>query len=369
MNTQHNTNYTEEDVSLKEIILTISDYTKEVWSRKFLVMFVTAISVIGFVVVAFLTRPTFPGVLTFMVNEEDSSGSNISGLLGQFGIGGSTEYNLDKILELSKSRRISQNILFDSISVNGKADMIANHTIDYLESEGEWGELSLLYKLLYGDDPLPLKGFRFKQVDESTFGAIENKALKALHIKLAGTPDGGKIGIVTTDYSEDSGIMKLIADTKRPELSIGLSKHLYEELSRYYIEKATEKHKNTFDIVKLKSDSIAAALNAAQYNLASFNDKNQNIFRSKDKLTEQRYIIEIEKLMAMYAKTEENLQIADFTLKNKTPYIDVIDEPILPLIANRPSLVQAIIKGLLLGLFLSLGYIVFRKILRDIMSA
>lgn len=368
METQRNTSHTEEDVSLKEIILTLSAYLKEIWSRKFLIVFVTGLSVVAFVLIAFMTKPSFPGVLTFMVNEEDSGGSNISGLLGQFGIGGSTDYNLDKILELSKSRRISQNILFDTIIVMGKADMIANHTIDYLESEEEWGEINMIYKLMYGKDPLPLKGFRFTHADESRFGAIENKALKALHIKLAGTPDGSRQGIVTTDYSEDSGIMQLIAETRRPELSVELSKNLYQELSRYYIEKATEKHKNTFEIVKLKSDSIAAALNAAQFNLANFNDKNQNIFRSKDKLTEQRYIIEIEKLMAMYAKTEENLQIADFTLKNKTPYIDVIDEPILPLIANRPSLVQAIIKGLLLGLFLSLGYVVLRKIWRDVMG-
>ncbi len=357
-----------DDLSFREVLLTTSDYLSEIWKKKFWIALFCGIMMAIFLLSAFLTRPTFPGVLTFMVNEEDSNSGNIGGLLGQFGLGGSSEYNLDRILELSKSRRVSQNILFDTVVVQGKADMIANHTIDYLESEREWGNLNILYKLLYGNDPLPLKGFRFKHPVDSLFGPLENKALKALHIKLAGTPDGGKIGLITTDYSEDSGIMKLIAETHRPELSAHLATYLYEELSRYYIAKSTEKHKATYEIVKTKSDSIAAALNTAQYNLAAFNDQNLNIFRNKDKLTEQRLLIEIEKLMAMYAKAEENLQVADFTLKNKTPYIDIIDEPILPLVANRPSIVQALIRGMILGLILSLLFVIVRKLIRDTLA-
>ena len=361
--------YRDQDVSLKQVFLTLQEYIRAIWRSKWLVMGVTGMCIMGFLLLALFTRPSFPAELTFMVNEEDGSNSGINGILGQFGLGGSSDTNLDKILQLSQSRRITQSIYFDSIRVKGNDDYLANHAIDYLESEGEWGDVSLLTRLMYGDDPLPLKGFRFESSDVDSYGALENKALKILHLKIAGTPDGGKIGIVTTRQSEETGIMSIITNTHRPELSAEISKVLYSNLSTFYIEKSISKHKATYDIVKAKSDSISNALSIAQVSLATFNDKNQGIFRSKDKLQEQRIIANIQKLIAMDAEVEKNLQIADFTLKNKTPYIEVIDEPMLPLLADRPSIVQNAIKGMLLGLILSLGYIVIRKFYRDVMTA
>jgi len=360
--------YKDQDVSIKEVFLTIKDYFKAVWKSKWLVIFVTGLTLFAFVLSAFLTRPVFPGELTFMINEEDGSGSSINGLLGQFGLGGPSENNLDKILQLSQSRRITQSIYFDSISVNGKDDYLANHVIDYLESEEEWGNINILFKLLYGNDPLPLKGFRFTSDEVEDYGPLEKKALKILHLKIAGTPDGGKIGIISTSQSEETGIMSITTRTHRPELSVEVSKVLYKNLSSFYIEKSINKHKATYDIVKEKSDSISNALAIAQGSLASFNDKNQGVFRSKDKLTEQRIIANVQKLMVMDAEVEKNLQIADFTLKNKTPFIEVIDEPMLPLLAERPSIVQNMIKGVLLGLILSLGFVVTRKFIRDVMK-
>lgn len=360
--------YQEQDVSVKEVILTVQDYVRALWKGKFLIIFLTGLCVGLFVLSALLTRPTFPGELTFMINEDDGGGAGITGLLGEFGLGGGSEYNLDKILQLSKSRRVSQHMFFDSIMVNGKSDYLANHTIDYLESEEEWGKVNILAKLLYGGDPMPIKGFRFDNSDVASFGALENKALKVLHIMIAGTPDGSRVGLVTTEQSEETGIMSLISTTHRPELSAQMSIKLYEKLSKYYIEKSIEKHKTTLDIVQEKSDSIAEALSIAQANLANYKDKNQGVFRNKDKLYEQRILANIQKLVAIDEEVEKNLQIADFTLKTKTPYIEVIDEPTLPLLPNRKSIIQQIIKGMLLGLILSVGIIVVRKLWRDVMA-
>lgn len=358
----------DQDVSVKEVILTIMDYLSALWKGKFIIMFVTGLCVGLFVLTALFTRPTFPGVLTFMINEDDGGSSGITGLLGEFGFGGGSENNLDKILQLSKSRRVAQHMFFDSITVRDKTDYLANHTIDYLESEEEWGEVNFLVKLLYGSDPVPIKGFRFEHSDVESFGPLEKKVLKVLHLVIAGTADESRIGLVTTEQSEDTGIMSLITNTHRPELSAQISIKLYEKLSTYYVKKSIEKHQKTFDIVQAKSDSISHALSIAQANLANFKDKNQGIFRNKDKLYEQRLLANIQKLIAIDEEVEKNLQIADFTLKNKTPYMEVIDEPMMPLLPSRPSIIQQIIKGLLLGLILSIGFIVMRKLWRDVMA-
>ena len=70
----------------------------------------------------------------------------------------------------------------------------------------------------------------------------------------------------------------------------------------------------------------------------------------------------------MYGEIIKNLEISDFTLRNKTPFVQPIDRPILPLDAEKTSLFKSMFIGGFLGLFLSILFITIRKILREVMS-
>ena len=59
----------------------------------------------------------------------------------------------------------------------------------------------------------------------------------------------------------------------------------------------------------------------------------------------------------MYGESIKNLEIADFSLKNKTPFIQIIDRPFAPLTPIFKSKLMAIIKGGFLGGFLGITFL------------
>src|SRR5687768_10908772 len=80
--------------------------------------------------------PVYPATITFSVDEDEAGGNSaLTGMLSQFGLGSvrPARYNFDKILELSRSRRVVQNTLFVKTTIDGKEDFVANHLIRIYE--------------------------------------------------------------------------------------------------------------------------------------------------------------------------------------------------------------------------------------------
>jgi len=267
-----------------------------------------------------------------MLNDsEGSSLSGIAGVLGQFGLGGgSGESNLDKIIELSRSRSIMEKTIFSEGQVDGSTGLMANHLIATMEAEKQWKGKGLLP---FGkDDGLNLEGFRFKHTKSDSFSLLEKKALKRVHRYLMGKELLG--AAFQSYYSELSGIMNFDLYTSNPELSVKLVKSHFQNLSDFYLEKNSEKQAKDFKIIKTKYDSIEQL-----------------------------------KLGTMLGEAEKQYQLAQFALENKSAFIQVIDEPMLPLRpVNKGKLYYFLLGGLLGGIF-SVAYTILKKAYQDLMSA
>src|SRR5688572_3835721 len=100
-----------DEISLRDYILKGRDYFYEVL-RYWYVPATIALLVAGYQVYKYVRFvPQFPATVTFSVDEDEGgSQSGLTGMLSQFGLGGirPTRYNFDKILELSRSRRVIQ---------------------------------------------------------------------------------------------------------------------------------------------------------------------------------------------------------------------------------------------------------------------
>jgi len=297
--------------------------------------------------------------LNFMVNEDEAGGvGGAMAILSQFGLGGggsSGKYNLDKIIDLSKSRRIIQESVFEKSIINDKEDYIANHMIDlYNLQEEEW------------DESDELRNFKFTHNDFANFTRAENTALKAIRGLIIG---GGKTrGLYSTEISEKTGIMSLWAFTCSETLSIDWLNSLFKNMSQYYIDKSTEKQQATFDVVKLKVDSLEKALDAANLNLARYQDSNRNVFSKVIGVKQDRMERQLRTLGIIYAEAVKNKEIAEFSLNNKTPFIQVIDEPIAPLYNINQPPIMAVIFGIILGGLLGVSFVVVRRMYRDVMA-
>jgi uncharacterized protein involved in exopolysaccharide biosynthesis len=67
----------------------------------------------------------------------------------------------------------------------------------------------------------------------------------------------------------------------------------------------------------------------------------------------------------MFAEALKNLEMADFSLKNSLPFIQLIDAPIAPLSSEKTPYTKNLIIGAILGMLIAIGFIVSRKIYRD----
>ncbi|MBK9564373.1 MAG: hypothetical protein IPO37_04060 [Saprospiraceae bacterium] len=361
MDQQQNINpgYQDDEITLKELIEKLMEFLQELWAKKWWIIALTIPVMTYFGYKAKKAEVTYTAQLTYLLNDGSGSGGALGGILGSFGLGKGGKVNLDRIVELSRSRNIIQKVLFTEVPLDtfqGKKDLIANHLITLYQLDKQWTNKNKDWT-----------GFQFKSTDISTFKGDDLAALKMLYGKVVGGKNV-KNPIFSNGFNEDTGILTITATTVDEELSIIFANLVYSELKQYYTESSTKGNQNTFEFVEAKTDSIFALLRSKEFQLSRFNDSYRNL--TDPNLLTQRRLLEIEilKLKTMYAEATKNREIADFSLASGTPDINIIDEPLPPLEPNAMSLLIELIKGGLLGGLLASGFFIARKIVVDAMA-
>lgn len=346
----------EQELTLKDLILRVREYA-QVIRRYWWIVVLTCIPTIGWqAYLAYTTPVQYNAGLTFMVDEESSSGAGMLGaLLGDFGLPGG-ENNYDKILELSKSQRIIRMALFQKVEIDGKNDYLANHFIRIQKvHEEEW------YKKPKDPTQPSLNGFFFTRDSFENFSRLEYSAFKSIYGMLIG--DKEHKPLFSNKYNQDSGVMSLGLTTRSESLSIALISNMFQQLSDYYVLSSTIKEKATYDIVQGKADSLYRLMIGAEVGQARFQDQNLGLIRTTDQLPAERFSRNKALYNLMYAEALKNLEIADYALKDRMPYIQVIDQPIPPLSGYGYGKTKALGLGSGLGILLGLVIIFFKKYL------
>lgn len=346
----------EDEVSLKDIVLKIKEY----WAAVRKLYWVVIAAVVICVGIAYLLDssdiPEYKAELTFMVNEEEQGGGGLSSILGIVGLGGGGGgFNLTKMLELSKTRRILQNVLFQKALIDNKEDYLANHTIKILKLHKEW------------EDKEGLQGFLFTSDVVDSFSRQEKRALKTVISQIVGNKEKGIEGIFAQTVDDETGILNFSVKSPSERLSIDLTMRIYNRLSDYYIDQSTERQQNTYTVLKTKADSLQKAMNQKQYQLLKFEDNYRDLVLKQSSAKKIELQRDLQVLSLAYGETVKNQEIADFSLKNSTPVFQVIDEPLEPLYAPQ-TLIKNIILGIIAGLFIGVGFIIVLKIYKDAMS-
>ncbi len=317
-------------------------------------------TVVLLLALAFFTGKKYEARLTFMVNEDEGSKlGGVASLLESVGFGGAanSDFNLDKIVELLHSRRVIDRALMDSCTVKGRADLLANHLIDVYQLNKKWSRKKP-----------KLSGFRFHSDSLAGFSLLEHTALKEVY-KYVEKGDGRIDPLLSTSVSPEAGIMTLTITSRSQEFSRELALSLFENLSRFYIEKTIEKQLATYNELKEQVDSIARELHQKEYELARFEDHHQSLVPRTAQLRKERLEREIFILNTMYAEAVANKEVARFALKNTTPFVQAIDLPVLPLKVIQPSLAKTLVFGFFLGGLLAVVFIIGRMKIRKALQA
>ncbi len=357
----------EDEITLKELILKVVEYLKEILRRWWMIPICCLISGLFFSRVYLSHIPQYGAQLTFMLDEDASGGGGLGGLnelLGGLG-GGANTSGLLKIVQLFKSRIVIDNSILETAVVNGKSDLLANHFL----AEYGWKELINDFNGNLLKNFTDVENFRIENNELDSLTQQERIMMKVLYYTIVGHRNiKFTAPVVSTNLDEDSGIMTLSTITTSEDLTLGIGDAIYEKLSSFFINKAVEKQKKLYDIIQFKKDSVGAALKLAEYKLADFEDKNRKMATYKGFLEKMKLQREKTILSVMYSSIVKNMEAADFALRSKTPYVQVIDRPFRPLSPSRVYFGLTVIKAIFVGVMLAIFLIVIRKIIVDALA-
>jgi|AntRauTorckE5430_2_1112549.scaffolds.fasta_scaffold00542_5 uncharacterized protein involved in exopolysaccharide biosynthesis len=341
---------TDDDTTLKELIVEIQEFLLFAWKKPLIVILFVILGVSLGILKAYTSKTSYSAELTFMINEDDGGGvGGVGAILGQFGFGGgSSEHNLDKIIELSKSRKILQGVIFDSITISGQKNSIGNHIINVYDLHQVWEE----------EEKEDLHGFYFTDQSEITNEIIHNTAAKNIYSILAGSPKEGVDGLVRTVSNDLTGILYINAITESEELSLGLTKNVYNSLSQFYIENSIEKHLTTFEQLSQKADSVISELSSVEYRLAKIKDRSSGIIDRRNRLEENKLQRDVQILTVLYGEVLKNKETASFVVSNSTPFFQTVDVPTLPLSKDKISMIRSIIIFSMIAFILCFSFLI-----------
>lgn len=273
--------------------------------------------------------------------------SGISGVLGQLGIPvPSGKYNIDKLLEIARSRKIIEAVLFHEATIDDSQALLANHIIDAYDLNKQWSS----------SNP-DLKNFRYNHGDIENFGPAENMALLKLYRLIVGSENDRSESLLVLDYGKTDYLMSFRMSSPNPELSVQFVNILYDELSAFYDRASNEKQYITFNHILQKKDSIQNRLSFLEMKSAGNRDRSLGMVGSQLSAEQSEIATQIFILRSALAKAEENLMIAEFTLKNRSSLIQLIDRPILPLSADSTNYRKLFLYAFLIGLLFYILYL------------
>ena len=330
-----------EEATLKDVIISIRDYTRELKKKFILISTVLIISIISGLVYSSIQKDKFEAVLSFIV-EGQSEGPNlssISGMASQFGLdlGGSStsSFSQQNVIELLKSRKVIESTLSKSCIVNNEEDILLNHyiSINNMIEDGE--------------------NISFFTSSKDSITNIIWKEIIEFKIDLS-------------YQNDEANILNLTYTSTNSEFAKNFTELLVEEISQMYSHYQTEKTKRSLKNLELRSDSIFRELKNSERNFARVKDRNLRVINASGRLDEIQYMREVQVLNAIYLELIKNTELVKMNLLNETPIIQLIDVPVLPLeYSNRSSKLFWVFSFSFLGLFLVSSLIILRKLIRD----
>jgi uncharacterized protein involved in exopolysaccharide biosynthesis len=288
--------------------------------------------------VAISTPPTYTAQLTFMLNDATPVAS-LGGIYDAFlGTQSSGSANLDKITEMLKSRRIVRDALFTRVNIAGKDDFLINHYLDKL-SENQFR---------YAHDSFPI------------FNINENKALKNIHSKITKT--------MLTYFISPAGVVTVNVTTESEAVSFHFLNILYQATSQYYIQTTVEKQQVIYDRLLKRVEELKGKLSGAEKALAEDFDSHLGPVRLAPKVRQQGMQREVNITARSFYEAASSLEGARISLENKTPVIQLIDEPLMPLTEKKADQWFNLLIGAIIGLFVGILIVVGRKFVREMMQ-
>ena len=343
INTENN------EISLRELLLKLNEWNKYIVS-KWLLLFLSIIigSIFG-LVYSLKSKPIYNSKMTFAIDDESSSQFSSLGLATQHSFEGVRSdkdigYKGSNLIELFKSRLMVQNTLLSKIYYNGKKQSLANA---YLDFKG-WRDNASKYSSLSNID-FP--------IDAQVLSRKQNEVMNSIYNELIANE------ISVDQLNKKNQIFTLEISSENEFFAKVFSETLTSTVFEFYVSIKTMKAKNNLTVLEQQTDSVRQELNNALAGVAVATDQTFGLNPALNvrRISTAKQEVEVKLNTAILTELIKQQELARIMVRKETPFIQIIDSPILPLPEEKLGKLTAIFFGGFLAGFLVILFLIVKR--------
>jgi hypothetical protein len=344
-------------ISVQETLTNMGGAVADLKRKWKLIILITFLGAVVGLCYSIIVKPKHTAICTFALEDGGREGmlGQYAGLAALAGLdldNGSSIFKGDNIFELYKSRLMIEKTLLTKVDFNGKQQLLIDRYIDDNDLLNKWRNKDDINQINFNGNP---NNFSRKQDSLITdIAEIFNK--KQLNVSK---PDK-KLSILKVAFTaKDELFAKKFADA------------LVENVNTFYVETKTKKSAMNVRILQRQADSIRVVLNSSLYGVASAIDAapNANPALLSLRVPSQKKQIDVQANTAIYGEIVKNLELSKMSLRQQTPLIQFIDQPILPLSNNKISKKKGMALGAFAGFFLIMFVLIAKKVFDALMES
>ena len=199
--------------------------------------------------------------------------------------------------------------------------------------------------------------FREKQEEVEGYAELDPSALTSEQTRI--TNALRKSIVVTVD--KKTQVISLDVTAQNPKVSKDLSDLVIEKIQRYVTSYRTEKSRKDMEYYLQLYDEAKADYYAAQQRYANYVDANQGVFLQRVKTEQERLQNEMKLAFDLYNSCAQQLQMSRAKVQQETPVCVVMEPPVLPIKATKPSKMKTLAGFIFLGLCACAVWILWGK--------
>ncbi|RFZ84818.1 lipopolysaccharide biosynthesis protein [Mucilaginibacter terrenus] len=298
-------------------------------------------------------KPVYTATSTFVLEEEGGRGGGLgqyAGLASLAGIdmgrAGGGIFQGDNILQLYKSRVMIEKTLLSEVDINGKRQLLIDRYINFNKLRKKWKNNA---NVTFTGDPA-----KFNRVQDSIISDLTENFNKNL---LSVTKPDKKLSIINVDVKSDDEYFAKAFNNK-----------LVETVNNFYTFTKTKKSSQNLAVLQRQADSVKRVLGYSISGVASAIDAspNANPAFTSLKVPSQKKQVDVQASSAIYAEIVKNLEISKISLRQETPLIQIIDQPVYPLPVNKLGKAKAAVIGFIVTIVLTIAVLIAMKMLKSI---
>lgn len=347
-----------DEVSVKKVIQKFGSHRRHIATRWRFIFAAIAIGAVIGLITSLLTKTVYTAECTFVLEEGDKGGGGLgqySALASMAGIdvGSSTGlFQSDNITQLYKSRLMVEKTLLTPAMFNNGSQLLINKYIEINKLRKAWNENPKLKDLKFD---IPKQ--RYTIIHDSIINLIVGDINK--NYLTVEKPDK-KLTLVSVKVkATDQRFAKAFTET------------IVSNVNSFYVQTKTKKAQQNVVLLQRQADSVRSVVNTSIGRAAFAFDANPNPDPANMqglRAPSQKRQVDVAASTAIYSEVVRNLEISRAALQRETPLIQVIDQPVLPLLNDRLSKSKAIITGALVAFLLSILWIITKNMYAEIMG-